>query len=96
MFALKVLIYGATLTAAFFFAFLEMKIKLQLTDPTFRPSKNPGDFGVLNDLSERMQRERILSGLPKQVRRKFNLVVGLKFLFVALLILEVMFLHKAK
>jgi hypothetical protein len=61
---LEVLIYGTTIAAMFFFGFLEKKMRRQLTDPTFQPSKNPGDFGFLNDLSERRQRQRILSSLP--------------------------------
>ncbi len=93
---LRIVIYIATIAAAFFFAFWEQKLKERLTDGDFRPSKNPGDFGVLNDLSERMQRERILGGLPQQALRKLKLVVSLKFLFLALLIAEVIFLQKPR
>ena len=96
MFILKVVIYSATIAAALFFGFWELKLKRQLTDGAFQPSKNVGDFGALNDLSERMQRERILRGLPKQVLLKFKMVVGLKFLFLAILIVEVIFLQKLK
>jgi hypothetical protein len=93
---LRIVIYSATIAAAFFFGFWELKLKRQLTDRDFRPSENPGDFGVLNDLSERMQRERILRGLPQQVLRKFRLVASLKFLFFALLVVEVIFLQKPR
>jgi hypothetical protein len=91
---LKVVLYCTTIAVALVFAFWELKLKRQLTDEDFQPSKNVGDFGILNDLSERMQREHILRGLPQQVRRKFKVVVGFKFLFLALLIIEVFVLQR--
>jgi hypothetical protein len=54
------------------------------------------DFGIWNDLSERMQRERILRDLPKEARRKYHLAVGLKLLFVVLFIVEVLVLQRSK
>jgi hypothetical protein len=94
MLILKLVTYSVTFGAAILFAFLEQRLKLQLTDADFQPSNSPADFGVLNDLSERLQRERILKGLPKQTLHKFKVIVGLKFLFLALLVAEVLFLQK--
>jgi len=96
MLPLKIALYCVTSAAALFFAFREQKLRRALTDEEFQPSKNVGDFGVLNDLSEEMQRERILRALPPQALRKYRMAVGLKFLFVAILIAEVIVLQKTK
>jgi hypothetical protein len=48
----------------------------------------------MHDLSEKMERERALGALPKAALAKFRIVVGLKFLFVALLNIEVIMLQR--
>lgn len=94
MFILKVVTYCATIAAAMFFAFWELRVKRQLTDGAVRPVERVSDLGVMNDLSERMRREQVLRGLPKQALFKLRMVVALKFLLVAILILEVIILQK--
>ena len=92
--ALKILIYGITIAAALFFAFWEGRLKRQLTDGALMSSPNPSDWSPMNDLSERMQRERTLKSLPREMTSKLRLIIGLKFLFVAILIVEVIFLQR--
>jgi hypothetical protein len=93
---LKIFIYSLTIALAMFFAFWELRLKRQLTDSASPPSTRPSEFGVINDLSERMNRERVIAGLPKEALTKFRTVVALKFLFVAILIVEVIVLQKPK
>jgi hypothetical protein len=93
---MKACLYCATIAAALFFAYWEDRLKRQLTDKAFRPSERISDFGVLNDLEERMQRERILKVLPKPALGKYRKAVVLKFFFVALLILEVIVLQRTR
>lgn len=94
MFILKVVTYCATIAAAMFFAFWELRLKRQLTDDAVRPVERVSDLGVMNDLSERMRREQVLRDLPKQALFKLRMVVALKFLLVAILILEVIILQR--
>jgi hypothetical protein len=95
MLTLKVVVYFGTISAAFFFGFWELNLKRQLTDGALRPSKGSIDVGVLDDLAERMKRERLLRSLPRQTLFKIRIVVGLKFLFVAIFLAEVLFLQRA-
>jgi hypothetical protein len=94
MFILKVVTYCTTIAAAMFFAFWELRLKRQLTDSAIQPVERVSDLGIMNDLSERMRRERVLRELPKQRLFKFRMVVMFKFLFVAILIAEVLILQK--
>ena len=92
----KILIYSATIAAGLLFGFWELKLKHQLTDDALHPPARVDDLSIVNDLSERMKRERFLRTLPRQKLQKIKLVVGLKFLFVALLIIEVIVLQRPK
>jgi hypothetical protein len=94
--AWKNLLYLLTITAAFFFAFWEMKIKDELTHRASQADQRVSDFGVWKDLSKRMNRERFLKSLPRESLSKYRVVVSLKFLSVALLVIEVILLQKAK
>ena len=95
MLVAKVLIYTATIAAAFFFAFWESKLKRQLTDEAAdNLPESMNDLGIVNDLRKRMVRERFLSSLPRQRLLKFRVAVGLKFLFFVLLIIEVIVLQR--
>jgi hypothetical protein len=94
MFILKVVTYSATIAAAIFFAFWELRLKRQLTDGEARPVERVSDPGVINDLSERMRREQALRYLPKQALFKLRMIVVLKFLLVAILIAEVIILQR--
>jgi hypothetical protein len=90
----KILIYSATIAAALLFGFWELRLKRQLTDDALHPPARVSDLGIVNDLSERMKREHFLRTLPRQKLRKFKLVVGLKFLFAVLFIIEVIVLQR--
>jgi hypothetical protein len=94
MFILKIIIYSITIAAAMFFGFWELRLKHQLTDSATQPFERVSDLGVMNDLSERMRREKILGDLPKRALVKFRMIVIFKFLFVAFLIVEVIILQK--
>ncbi len=96
MVAWKSLLYLLTFAAAFFFAFWEMKIKDELTHGASQDDQRVSDFGVWKDLSNRMNRERFLKSLPRERLSKYRVVVSLKFLSVALLVIEVILLHKSK
>ena len=96
MLAAKVLVYSVTIVAAFLCAFWELKLKRQLTDEALHLPERASDLGIVNDLSERLKRERFLGTLPRQRLCKFRLVAALKFLFVFLLIIEVIVLQKLK
>src|SRR5580704_4942993 len=88
MLILKIIIYSLTFTVGMFFAFWESRLKQQLTDGISSES------GSIHDLSKNMERERVLRALPKEKLVKFRTVVALKFLFVALLIIEVFVLQR--
>jgi hypothetical protein len=88
MLILKIIIYSTTFAVAMFFAFWESHLKQQLTDGISSES------GSIHDLSKSMERERVLRTLPKEKLVKFKRVVALKFLFVALLIIEVIALQR--
>jgi hypothetical protein len=94
MFALKSAMYVATIAAAFFFAFWELKIRRRLTDGALPSRESPSGLGVLNDVSKQITRERVLRNLPRERLSKYRTVVALKFVFVALLIVEVLVLQR--
>jgi hypothetical protein len=96
MFILKCVVYTVTIVVAMFFAFWELRLKRQLTDGVSSWSGKISEFGVMHDLSERMERERALRALPKAALGKLRIVIRLKFLFVALLIIEVIVLQRTK
>ena len=94
MLLLKVAIYSATMTAAMFFAFWELRLKKQLTDDAVQPVTRVSDLGIMSDISERVRREQVLKELPKQVSRKLRIVIMFKFWLVATLIAEVIILQR--
>jgi hypothetical protein len=93
MLIFKLATYSMTIAAAMFFGYWELRLKRELTDNAVEPRKRPSEFGISGDLSERVERERILSGLPEEGLSKLRRVVRLKLLFVAILIAEVLFLQ---
>jgi hypothetical protein len=93
MFILKVLTYCVTIAASMFFGYWELRLKRQLTDDTPQPPVSISDMGVINDLKEQMKREQYLRSLPKQSLFKYRRAVMLKFLFLAILIAEVILLQ---
>ncbi len=76
-----------------FFGFWELRLKRRLTDSAPQPSKIVSDLGVIN-LSDRLMRERILKDLPREAKFKYRMVVMFKFIFVAILIAEVIILQR--
>jgi hypothetical protein len=94
MLAFKVILYLLTIGCAFFFAFLEVKMKHRLTDNLLEDDQRPSEMGVLNDISTRMKRERLLKGLAPDVLVPFKRVVTLKFLFMAIFVIEVIVLQR--
>ncbi len=77
-----------------FFAFWELRLKRQISEDV-KSSKIPSNLGLLNDISESMKREHFVQSLPKMSQVKLKKIVLLKFLFVVLLITEVILLHRA-
>jgi hypothetical protein len=96
MFTLKIVIYSATVVAAMFFAFLELRLKDQLTDKVSPKPTALIESGFTAVLSKRMERERALRALPRAETARFRKVVALKFLFVALLVIEVIVLQQPR
>ena len=94
MITLRAVEYLLTLAAAFVCAFWELKLKRQLSDQPFGRSKSVSDFGLMNDLSERIARERVLESQPREALKTLSLVIRLKFVFVAIFIVEVIFLQR--
>jgi hypothetical protein len=94
MFMLKVVTYCATIAAAMFFAFWELRLKRRLTEDSMQPAERVSDLGVMNDLSRRMRREQVLRNLPKQAIFKLRSVIMFKFLSVAILIAEVLLFQR--
>jgi hypothetical protein len=90
----KIALYLLTIGSVFFFAFLEMKFKDQLTGDAPQQYENVSDFGVLSDLSKRLGRERFLRTLPRDMLFRYRAAVTLKFLFVAILVAEVLVLQR--
>ena len=94
MHILKIALYLLTIAGAFFFAFWEIKLKEQLTDGALQQHESASDFGIWNDLSIKIRRERSLKNLPRRQLFKFRVIVSFKFLFVAILVVEVIFFQR--
>jgi hypothetical protein len=94
MLTIKILVYFATILAAFFFGFWELKLKRELTDGVPKLSESVSEWGVLSDLRDRLRRERLLNRLPRQARSKLMRIIGLKFFFVVLLVVEVIMFNR--
>lgn len=94
MLMLKVVTYGSTFTAAMFFASREVKLKRQLTDAAIPPVKQVSDLGFANDIREELKRQQALRELPKEQLFKYRVAVLCKFLFMAMLIAEVLVLQR--
>jgi hypothetical protein len=96
MLALKIAIFVPTIAAGFFFAFWETKIRRRLTDDAL--DQQPETISDIQDMFYGMRRERrrerILTSLPPEMRSKYDKVVALKFLFFAILIVEVFVLQR--
>jgi hypothetical protein len=90
---LKSFIYVTTIALMMFFGFWELRLKRRLTESALQPPQGVTGLGVLGALSGRMQRERIMSSLPKEKLRTYRRVMLLKLLCFASLIIEVLILQ---
>ena len=86
--------YTVTLALALLCAFWELRMKRQLSDKAIEASGYKNASGSLNDMSEKIERERLLSTVPKEDLKALRAIVVLKFVFVAVLIVEVIVLQK--
>ena len=77
-----------------FLGFWELRLKRRLTDSALQPPQGVADLGALGALSESMQRERIMSSLPKEKLRTYRRVTVLKLLCFACLVIEVLLLQR--
>lgn len=96
MLASKIALYILTIGAAFFFAFWELRLRRQLTDEALEQQRESvSDYAdVSYDVRKAIRRERILKSLPREVLFRLRMVVSLKFLFLAMLMFEVVFLQR--
>jgi hypothetical protein len=96
MLALKIALYIPTVAAGLSCAFWETKIRRQLTDEALdRQPESVNDFQDISyGIRKEIRRERILKSLPPEMRFKYKSVVGLNFLFFAILIVEVFVLQR--
>ncbi len=92
----KAVLYTVTIGIAFFFGFWEWRMRRRLTDEALeQQNENVSDYSdVLYDIRKETRRERILKSLPPASLFKFRVVASLKFLFVAILVIEVIFLQR--
>jgi hypothetical protein len=94
MLAFKIALYVLTISSAFFFGFWELKLKRQLTDDFLdQQHENVSDIDSFYEFRRDVRRERILKNLPREVLFKYRVEVGLKVLFAAILIIEVIVLQ---
>ena len=94
MLIFKMALYSATLIAAFLFAFMELRIKCQLTEDRDQPSANASDLGFLNYLSDSIRREQVVALLPQRARSRLRMIVALKFVCVLTLVVELLLLQR--
>jgi hypothetical protein len=94
MLAFKIALYTVTLASAFLFGFWENKLFSELTDGAEQEEKNVSQFGFFNDISNRIKRRRFLKTLSPEMTFKYKVIVGMKFLCMAMLIAEVLVLQR--
>lgn len=96
MLATKIALYVLTLGTALFFAFWEMSLRRRLTDEALEQQRESvsDHSDVLYDMRKEIRRERILKSLPRKDLFKLRVVVSLKFLFLAVLLFEVVLLQR--
>ena len=76
------------------FGFWELRLRRQLSNNADGVSDDVSGLGLMKDLSEKIERERILERLPKEDLTRLRTIVGLKFIFLAILIIEVIVLQR--
>jgi hypothetical protein len=94
MLPLKIALYVLTLGTAILLEFWERKLKHQLTDDILEKQReNVSDIDSFYGFRRNLRRERILKGLPREALLKLRIIVGLKFLLLAVLAIEVFVLQ---
>jgi hypothetical protein len=93
--AFKVALYVLTIAISFFFGLWELRLKRQLTDEALAPQREDvSELDPLYELRRGFRRERILRSLPRETISKLRIVVTLKFVCVAILVVEVILLQR--
>ncbi len=96
MFVFKAVLYILTIGSMFFFAGWERRLRRRLTEEGLQQQREslreyPFDFSTIR---EEFRREHILMSLPPEALSRYKAVVILKFVFFAILILEVIVLQR--
>ena len=96
MLAFKAVLYSLTAGSMFFFGGWEMWLKRRLTEKALeqQPENVRGHWDVLYSIKKDFRCERILQNLPPEALRKYKMAVILKFLFMVILAVEVIFLQR--
>jgi len=85
--AFKIVVYCATTAAAMFFSLLEKKLKKELADVAAQ-ANSILDIYELDGPMVTLEYEQVLKVMEQELLHKARIVMGLKFLFIALLIME--------
>lgn len=95
MLAFKVVLYVLTLAGMFVFAFWERKLTHQLTDEVLEQQReNVSDFDSFYQIRKDTRRTSILRNLLREARSKLNVVIGFKFLFAVVFVIEIIVLQR--
>jgi len=96
MLGLRIATYALTSASALLFAFWEVRLRRQLTEPALaQQHESVSDYADLSyDIRQEIRRERVLTNLPPGVKFRLKVIAGLKFLFLAILVVEVIILQR--
>jgi len=96
MLAFKVALYVMTIVCAFFFGFWELKLRRRLTDEAmWQQHEGVNDYlDASYDIRKEIRRERVLKSLPPEALFRLRLIASLKFLLIAILVIEVIVLQR--
>ena len=92
----KAVLYVLTIGSVFFFGFWEYRLRRRLTDEALEQQRESvSDYCDLSyEIQKEKRRERILNSLPRESLSKLKLIAGAKFLFFAILIVEIVLLQR--
>jgi hypothetical protein len=96
MLVFKAALYIATLASAFFFGGWEFNLRRRLTEEALEQQhESVSDYSdITYGIKSEIRRELILRGLPREELFKMRVLASLKFLFIAILVIEVIFLQR--
>ena len=96
MLALKIALYILTIATMLFLGFWEHRLRRRLTDEALEQQhETVSDYcDIFYGVRKEIRRERLLKTLPPEVLFKLKVIAGLKFLFFAILGIEVFFLQR--